>query len=186
MKKSTVGFVLSLIIMLVSFVVFIFSYFLMKASVYIERTGDGGLNVTTSNSGIHIFPIILLSILVSSFICVIIFAIKQSSTKVCPACHAEISIHAHTCPKCNANLVAAQDSLNPGERREWLITLLLCAFMGGIGGHRFYTGHVGIGIVQLFTLGGFGIWALIDLIRILTGSFTDVNGNKLLKQWGTF
>lgn len=62
------------------------------------------------------------------------------------------------------------------KRPDWLITLLLCFFLGGIGGHRFYAGKIGSGVVQLVTLGGCGIWSLIDLIMILCGKFTDSNG----------
>ena len=47
--------------------------------------------------------------------------------------------------------------------------LLLCLFLGGLGIHRFYMGDIGIGFLQLLTLGGLGIWSLIDLVRICTG-----------------
>lgn len=67
------------------------------------------------------------------------------------------------------------------EPKNWLTTLLLCLFLGCLGGHRFYTGHTGIGIVQLLTLGGCGIWALIDLIMIATGKFMDASGQPLQK-----
>lgn len=63
--------------------------------------------------------------------------------------------------------------------KNWLVTLLLCLFVGGIGIHRFYVGKIGTGILQLITLGGCGIWTLIDLIIIVTGNFTDSNGNPI-------
>jgi TM2 domain-containing membrane protein YozV len=68
------------------------------------------------------------------------------------------------------------------EQKDWLVTLLLCIFLGGLGIHRFYTGHIGIGIIQLLTLGGCGIWALIDLIMIITDKYKDANGQPLLKK----
>lgn len=58
-------------------------------------------------------------------------------------------------------------------------TALLCFFLGVLGVHRFYVGKVGTGILQLVTLGGLGIWALIDLIMIICGAFTDKNGAKI-------
>jgi TM2 domain-containing membrane protein YozV len=54
--------------------------------------------------------------------------------------------------------------------------ILLCFFLGGLGIHRFYVGKIGTGFLQLFTLGGVGIWALIDFIMIVTGNFKDKQG----------
>jgi TM2 domain-containing membrane protein YozV len=68
------------------------------------------------------------------------------------------------------------------EGKDFLTTLLLAVFAGGFGAHRFYTGHTGIAVAQLLTLGGCGFWALYDIIMIATGSFKDANGNALVKK----
>lgn len=60
--------------------------------------------------------------------------------------------------------------------RSWGVTLFLCLFLGLFGVHRFYTGHVTIGLIQLFTLGLAGIWTFIDFVMILTGTYRDKQG----------
>lgn len=60
--------------------------------------------------------------------------------------------------------------------KDWVTTLVLAIFLGGLGIHRFYTGKIGSGVAQLLTGGGCGIWALIDIIHIAMGKFTDVDG----------
>jgi TM2 domain-containing membrane protein YozV len=58
-------------------------------------------------------------------------------------------------------------------------TFFLCLFLGGFGAHRFYTGKIKSGIAQLVTLGGCGIWPVVDLITILLGRFKDKNGVQM-------
>ena len=48
--------------------------------------------------------------------------------------------------------------------------IILSVLLGQLGVDRFYLGYVGLGVVKLITCGGFGIWWLIDLIMICTGS----------------
>ena len=60
-----------------------------------------------------------------------------------------------------------------GGSRSWVTTAFLCLFLGWLGVHRFYTGRIITGILQLLTFGGFGIWVLVDLIMIYTDSFKD-------------
>ena len=63
--------------------------------------------------------------------------------------------------------------------KSWIATLLLCIFVGSLGIHRFYAGKIGTGILMILTLGGCGIWTLVDLILIILGKFTDANGNAI-------
>jgi TM2 domain-containing membrane protein YozV len=63
-----------------------------------------------------------------------------------------------------------------------LVTLLLCFFVGWGGGHRFYVGKIGTGILMLFTLGGFGMWYFIDLVMIAMGVFKDKE-NFPITEW---
>jgi|MGYP002700816786 TM2 domain-containing membrane protein YozV len=60
--------------------------------------------------------------------------------------------------------------------KSFTTTLLLAFFLGGLGVHRFYLGKTGTGVLQLLTLGGLGIWALIDFVLIACQKFTDKNG----------
>lgn len=78
-------------------------------------------------------------------------------------------------------VIEKQDDLSSpaaaGGGKSQVIALVLCALIGGIGIHRFYLGYTWQGIVQLLTLGGCGVWALIDLIRIITGDLKPKDGN---------
>jgi TM2 domain-containing membrane protein YozV len=70
-----------------------------------------------------------------------------------------------------------------GNKSKFMTIMLLIgpACFGICGVHRFYTGHVGIGIAQLLTFGGCGVWSLIDLISIFTGKYTDSEGRTLIQ-----
>ena len=68
------------------------------------------------------------------------------------------------------------------SEKRILPAFLLCFFFGALGIHRFYVGKIGTGILQILTLGGLGIWTLIDFIMIIVGAFSDKAGNKLT-QW---
>jgi hypothetical protein len=102
---------------------------------------------------------------------------KGIDEKYCESCGSIIKIAAEICPKCGVRQRQAE-----GSGTDWLTTLLLCIFLGGFGAHRFYSGSIGIGVAQLCTLGGCGIWAFVDFIMILTGSFKDGKGNTLVRR----
>ena len=65
--------------------------------------------------------------------------------------------------------------------RSRLVALLFCVFLGAFGVHRFYVGKIGTGILMLVTIGGLGIWILIDLILIAVGSFRDKEGRRVFR-----
>jgi len=93
----------------------------------------------------------------------------------CNKCGKEVNDEAVVCVGCGCSLKQSSEL----KDNKGLVALLLCFFLGCLGIHRFYTGHTTIGVVQLLTLGGCGIWALIDFIMILIGNFQDAEGNTL-------
>lgn len=108
--------------------------------------------------------------------------------KRCSTCGREIAETAVMCPHCGApngeravhymhSYSYAGPDISP---KNWLATLLLCFFLGGLGVHSFYAGKTLIGIIQLLTLGGCGIWTLIDFIMILCGSYKDAEGRLIV------
>lgn len=74
--------------------------------------------------------------------------------------------------------VTTSDYQNNGEisPKSKTTAAILSFFLGGLGVDRFYLGNVGLGIGKLLTLGGFGLWALIDFIYIAIGNAKDGNG----------
>lgn len=63
--------------------------------------------------------------------------------------------------------------------KSFIATWLLSAFLGTLGVDRFYLGKIGTGVLKLVTLGGLGVWALIDLILVLAGAQKDKEGRSL-------
>ena len=77
---------------------------------------------------------------------------------------------------------AAEKTEGQASGKSKMVALLLCFFLGWAGGHRFYVGKVGTGLMMLFTMGGFGMWYFLDFIMIATGNFKD-NANLPLSTW---
>jgi hypothetical protein len=115
-----------------------------------------------------------------AIMCVACGTPPKAGDRFCWNCKADTNIGATVCMKCGVSLREMHNDYAPG--RDWLTALLLCFFLGIFGVHRFYTGHIGLGVVQLLTLGGCGIWALIDFIMIIVGTFRDADGQLLIRR----
>jgi hypothetical protein len=117
----------------------------------------------------------------------------------CGYCGREVSDDATVCPGCGGpikheNIPSSSDvtiqviqqteggvaSTTGG--RDWLITLILCAAGGVWGIHRFYTGHIAMGLLELITFGGCGLLVIYDMILIVTGRFKDSQGRPLVRN----
>jgi hypothetical protein len=65
-----------------------------------------------------------------------------------------------------------------GSEKSQGIALLLGIFLGGLAGHKWYLGNPWyINVLFIITLGGVGIWWIIDMIRIITGDYKPHNGS---------
>lgn len=109
------------------------------------------------------------------------------STKFCEFCGNKVAVDAVVCPKCGKQLEELRveenksnpqvvinntntNTVNGGYSKKqcdkW-IALLLCIFLGLLGGHKFYEGKGGMGVLYIFTFGLFGIGIIVDIISIL-------------------
>lgn len=58
---------------------------------------------------------------------------------------------------------------------NWILTIIMSVVFGELGVDRFIMGHIGLGILKLFTFGGCGVWWLIDVVLIATKhEFEDI------------
>lgn len=113
--------------------------------------------------------------------------VNNIETKFCQECGARIAKKAVFCPNCgcqvenieqaktqivvnNSNQTAQNTTVTvpQGFRmcNKW-VAVLLCLFLGFVGGHKFYEGKIIGAILYIFTFGFFGIGVLIDLLTLL-------------------
>lgn len=87
---------------------------------------------------------------------------------ICPCCGNELSDGFMMCPKCGMSRGYYNDLLfNKAHTKKRKTALLLCIFLGLIGGHKFYEEKYFTCALYLLTLGLFGIGWLYDLCRLI-------------------
>jgi len=100
------------------------------------------------------------------------FVVKPTSTPAPQPAPAPVVINV-TAPAA----AAPAPAVSPRSER---VALILCYALGMFGGHRFYAGKVGTGIIWLFTAGCFLVGWFIDAIAIASDHFTDADGLPLV------
>ena len=101
----------------------------------------------------------------------------QASTHA-PAAGAAAPVPAQPQVIVNQVTAAPYSAIDAPPKSKW-VAFFLCLFLGYFGIHYFYTGKIGMGILYLLTLGLFGIGWIVDIVRILVGSFRDRYGRNL-------
>jgi TM2 domain-containing membrane protein YozV len=70
----------------------------------------------------------------------------------------------------------------PVNKQRHFLAVFFLSFMWGVfGADRFYLGKYWTGLLKLLTFGGLGVWALIDLTMVMSGSMRDKQGNEMLE-----
>lgn len=72
------------------------------------------------------------------------------------------------------------------RRRSPVTAVILSAVVGGVGADWFYLSrgdgvYIFAGVMKLLTLGGCGVWSIVDVIRVATETFPDGNGHRLVR-----
>ncbi|UAL11881.1 NINE protein [Caulobacter segnis] len=88
--------------------------------------------------------------------------------KYCLGCGKTLHKSAPTCPHCGA----PQADVAPAGNKSRVVAIVLALLLGGIGGHKFYLGRVGTGILYLLFCWTFipSIVAFVEAIIYITMS----------------
>ncbi len=103
------------------------------------------------------------------------------TTRPCFNCGATLPGTASVCDACGRlqPQTGAGTALALRSEKKTLPALILCGLFGVFGVHRFYLGRTSTALLQLVTIGGLGIWWLVDLVLLLFGELRDGEGRKL-------
>jgi TM2 domain-containing membrane protein YozV len=92
--------------------------------------------------------------------------------RYCSNCGRETLPNTEVCANCGVRVARVSD-------KDLSTTVLLSLFLGVFGVDRFYLGYIGLGILKLLTLGGCGVWAIVDLVLIILRKLPDAEGRPL-------
>lgn len=92
---------------------------------------------------------------------------------ICPKCGKQVEELKHSAEQPNIVINNTNTNVNKnrlggyGRRKNKWVSFFLCVFLGWMGGHKFYEGRIGTGILYLLTVGVFGIGWIVDIIILL-------------------
>jgi len=75
-------------------------------------------------------------------------------------------------------------STSTGESdKNWITAVCLSLVLGCFGADRFYLNSIWLGLLKLFTFGGFGVWYIVDIIVLLMGKMKDADGGFVARPF---
>jgi len=75
-------------------------------------------------------------------------------------------------------------SATAGESdKNWALTFCLSLCLGSFGADRFYLNSIGLGLLKLVSLGGLGVWWLLDILLLLFGKMRDGDGGLVARPF---
>jgi TM2 domain-containing membrane protein YozV/ribosomal protein S27AE len=111
--------------------------------------------------------------------------VKAADEKFCSECGAVIKVKAEICPKCGVRQMSAPTAINLGpvasNGKSRIAAALFAFFLGGFGGHKFYLGQIGLGILYLIFCWTF-IPAIISFIEFIL--FLTMSDEKFNQKYG--